>query len=154
MPLKYDAQTFSDDSVSTAKPNDNYQTTLNAYTKEAEGGLNYTGIVGINVGKIPDMKQGIDTYITYVDKAIDTEIGQIQYSDAFSSEEMVNEIKKFSEAVKTATVNYFSHLRAFQNLLTGIENSYNNQNSEMQSNLQSESTSTSSVVEEYASSAK
>lgn len=153
MSLKYDAQSFSDDSLSTGKPSDSYQTTLNAYTKEADG-LNYTGIVGINVSKIPEMKQGIDDYIKFVDTSIGTEIDNFAYSDAFSSEEMITEIQKFSQAVKQAAVNYFSHLRAFQALLTNIENSYNTQNQEMKSNLAAESTSTESVVEEYASSAQ
>ena len=153
MALKYEAKSFEEGNISSSKPGEGYQTTLNAYTKEGSGNLGYTGIVGIDVTKIPAMKEGIDNYIRFVDTSVESVLNEISYDEAFSNDEMITEIKSFSDAVKTATMHYFSHLRAFQDLLTSIQANYEKQNSEMASNLKTEASSTSSVVDEYKSSA-
>lgn len=146
--LKYEAKEFEGKS-NTAVPSSNYNTVLNAYREESQSTSNYIDITGINANKIDEMNQSIEDYIKMVNTNVDSVLNEITFDDAFASEEFIEEIRKFNTAVKDATVNYFSYLRKFEDLLSQIKANYEAQNTGMAQNLSSESSSTQKLVEEY-----
>lgn len=148
MPLKYEAKEF-DGKSNTAAPSSSYKTVLDGYRKESESTSGLIDITGINATKIDEMNQSIEDYITTVKVNVEGVLKEFSYDEAFANEEFIEEIKKFNEAVKDATVNYFSYLRKFEDLLAQIKANYEQQNTGMAQNLSTESTSTQNLVDEY-----
>lgn len=131
----------------------NFQNMIKGITGQASasiGSLIDGSVVGINVGKIPEMKDAIDATVKEIQAHL-TEVNvNCDPSKAFADPEMQSSVKAYIGGVMEACNAYTSQLLKFADKLTEIQTYYEQNEAKKASTLQQAGTEVSSSVETYS----
>lgn len=127
---------------------DIFGNTANKTIAEVEGLFkNGTTVVGINVNAIPDMKGAISGYV----EGLQSKLNELESMDptvGFKGE-MTTAVKDYIDAVKTACQAVVSHMLAFNDQLTKVQEAYQTKDQELKSRITADADTTRSSFKSY-----